>query len=97
MTLVWLAAILAVIVFGLVFVCWDLRVTFTRAYRWAAVEADRAAREREDAAWAEFLAEADWRRRQLEQALEADGAPERLRRLVDAYAPGLEQALRVVA
>jgi hypothetical protein len=96
-TLVWLGLILAVIVLALVYVTWDIRTTFTKAYRYSYVDGYRAGRRAEDAAWADFLAEAGDRRRQLEQALQADGAVDRLRHLIDAYTPESEQALRVVA
>jgi hypothetical protein len=57
-TLVWLGLILAVIVLALVYVTWDIRTTFTKAYRYSYVDGYRAARRAEDAAWADFLAEA---------------------------------------
>jgi hypothetical protein len=96
-TLVWLGLILAVIVWALVYITWDIRTTFTKAYRYSYVDGYRAARRTEDEAWNNFLAEAGDRRRQLEQALQADGAVDRLRHLIDAYSPESEQTLRVVA
>jgi hypothetical protein len=97
MTLVWLALILAVIVWALVFVAWDIRTTFRKAFRYATVDIYRHARLEEDRAWAEFLAEADEPRLALERALRSDGAIDRLRALIDEYTPSSSQPLRVVA
>jgi hypothetical protein len=97
MTLVWLAFILAVIVWALVFIAWDIRTTFRKAFRYATVDNYRHQRLAEDLAWAEFRAEADERRLGLERALRSDGAIDRLRALIDEYTPASSQPLRVVA
>jgi hypothetical protein len=95
MTLV--AIILAIIVAAFVYIWWDIHTTFVKANRSIHVTADRIRRQREDLAWAEFLAEADERRSELERALRSDGAIDRLHALIDEYTPSSSQPLRVVA
>ena len=97
MTLVWLALTLALIVWAAVYLVWVTRTQFRRHSRAIVLAAEKASRHDEDRAWAEFLAEADMRHRQLEDALQTEGAIDRLRHLIDAYTFEPEQTLRVVA
>lgn len=97
MTLIALGVLLTFIVFAGVFMSWDIRTTFLKANRSIRLADERFWRESEDRAWADFLAEADARRFALERALQADGAVNRLRDLINDYSPAPLSALRRVA
>lgn len=82
MTLVWLAAILAVLVTAFVYGWWSIDDFTRRAMRQIALyqhERDPA----EDQAWAEFLAEARLREQAIDDAMDANGAVDRLIALLD--------------
>ena len=83
MTLVWLALTLAVIVFGGVYLTWDLRTQFRRQERARTLGWTRQLRRPEDEAWARFRVETAVRAAALNDAFTAQGATDMLAALFD--------------
>lgn len=80
--LVWCGLILAFFVWGFVYLMWRTGWELRRNTRDFWVQRDRELRRDEDEAWAAFLAEGRLRRQGIDDAMDANGAVDRLVALI---------------